>query len=383
MVDKLYWSRNMHLAIILFLFFFKFFGLATFSLNNRRNSKIWSSKNVALFVNSKLGILYNLFVSFLIITLNFSLMPLIFYAEYAFRTNITIILETFQALLGSSVIILTLLSYCIFQSVIKEIGNYLIRIELILHRLQQPINQKYIFNLLFFVCLFKFIIFVALLFTEIIYFKPEPITLLGNLIPTIFAGLLFVQYFFVITLINEMFIKLNCIMQNFYQNRLDDFNSNILYQNRRIFLNCSRIHLLLQIRNIHDHLCNISREISQFYAFPTLTGLCFIFFTSLYIIYFFLAIFLKNINVDLILVINGILWIILLLCPFGLLTSKITKIVNEIEKTGCIVHILLNCVIDQKVKKELKQFSFQLLHQKIIFSTNGYFTLDNKFFQSI
>ncbi|KAG9428777.1 gustatory receptor 28a [Apis mellifera carnica] len=73
----------------------------------------------------------------------------------------------------------------------------------------------------------------------------------------------------------------------------------------------------------------------------------------------------------------------LLLCPFGLLTSKITKIVNEIEKTGCIVHILLNYVIDQKVKKELKQFSFQLLHQKIIFSTNGYFTLDNKFFQSI
>lgn len=331
MVDKLYWSRNMHLAIILFLFFFKFFGLATFSLNNRRNSKIWSSKNVVLFVNSKLGILYNLFVSFLIITLNFSLMPLIFYAEYAFRTNITIILETFQALLGSSVIILTLLSYCIFQSVIKEIGNYLIRIELILHRLQQPLNQKYIFNLLFFVCLFKFIIFVAVLFTEIIYFKPEPITLLGNLIPTTFAGLLFVQYFFVITLINEMFIKLNCIMQNFYQNRLDDFNSNILYQNRRIFLNCSRIHLLLQIRNIHDHLCNISREISQFYAFPTLTGLCFIFFTSLYIIYFFLAIFLKNINVDLILVINGILWIILLLCPFGLLTSKITKIVNEVN----------------------------------------------------
>lgn len=27
---------------------------------------------------------------------------------------------------------------------------------------------------------------------------------------------------------------------------------------------------------------------------------------------------------------------------------------TQIEKTGCIVHILLNCVIDQKVKKEVK-----------------------------
>ncbi|XP_006622113.2 uncharacterized protein LOC102672728 [Apis dorsata] len=374
MLDKLYWSRNMHIAIMLFLFFFKFFGLATFSLNNRRNSKISSSKNVVFFVGSKLGILYNLFGSFLIIASNFFLMPLIFYAEYAFRTNMTIILETFQALLGSSVIILTLLSYCIFQSVITKIGNYLIRIEIILHRLQQPLNQKYIFNVLFFVCLFKLVIFVVLLITEIIYFKPEPITLLGNLIPTIFASLLFIQYFFVITLINEIFVKLNCIIQNFYQNRSDDFNSNILYQNRRIFMNCSRIHLLLQIRNIHDHLCNISREISQFYAFPTLIGLCFIFFTSLYIIYFFLVAFLKNMNVDLMLTINGILWIILLLFPFGLLTSKITKIVNEIEKTGCIVHILLNCVIDRKVKKEVKSIIliFSLFYIKTYSSSNNF-----------
>lgn len=330
-LNKLYWSRNKHRAILLFLFFFKFFGLATFSLNNRRNSKIWSSKNIVVFVGSKLGILYNLLGSFLVIASNFFLIRLILYAEYTYRTNVTIIIETFQGLLGSSMIISTLLSYCIFQSVITKIGNYLIRIEIILHRLQQPLNQKYIFNVLFFICLFKLVLFVVLLITEIIYFKPEPITLLGNLIPTTFAGLLFIQYFFVITLINEIFVKLNCIMQNFYQNKTNDFNSNIMYQNRRIFMNYSRIHLLLKIRNIHNHLYNICREISQFYAFPTFIGLCFIFFTLLYITYFILVLFIKNTNVDLLLIINAILWIILLLFPFGLLISKITKMINEVN----------------------------------------------------
>ncbi|XP_018376827.1 PREDICTED: putative gustatory receptor 28b [Trachymyrmex cornetzi] len=53
------------------------------------------------------------------------------------------------------------------------------------------------------------------------------------------------------------------------------------------------------------------------------------------------------------------------------------------KKTGNIVHDLLNCAIGKETKAELKEFSLQLLHRKIQFTANGYFTLDNTFLHSL
>ncbi|XP_018376936.1 PREDICTED: putative gustatory receptor 28b [Trachymyrmex cornetzi] len=53
------------------------------------------------------------------------------------------------------------------------------------------------------------------------------------------------------------------------------------------------------------------------------------------------------------------------------------------KKTSNIVHDLLNCAIGKETKGELKKFSLQLLHRKILFTANGYFTLDNTFLHSL
>ncbi|KYN09750.1 Putative gustatory receptor 28b [Trachymyrmex cornetzi] len=53
------------------------------------------------------------------------------------------------------------------------------------------------------------------------------------------------------------------------------------------------------------------------------------------------------------------------------------------EKTGSIVHNLLNRAIGQETRAELKKFSLQILHRKIQFTANGYFTLDNTFLYSV
>ncbi|XP_018376825.1 PREDICTED: putative gustatory receptor 28b [Trachymyrmex cornetzi] len=55
------------------------------------------------------------------------------------------------------------------------------------------------------------------------------------------------------------------------------------------------------------------------------------------------------------------------------------------KKTCNIVHDLLNCAIGKETKAELKneEFSLQLLHRKIQFTANGYFTLDNTFLHSL
>ncbi|XP_071862250.1 putative gustatory receptor 28b, partial [Bombus fervidus] len=54
---------------------------------------------------------------------------------------------------------------------------------------------------------------------------------------------------------------------------------------------------------------------------------------------------------------------------------------NSLSKN--LLHTLLNCTIVRQTKVELEQFSLQLLHRKIKFTANQYFTLDNTLFQSI
>ncbi|XP_018376113.1 PREDICTED: putative gustatory receptor 28b [Trachymyrmex cornetzi] len=74
---------------------------------------------------------------------------------------------------------------------------------------------------------------------------------------------------------------------------------------------------------------------------------------------------------------------IFLIYPIFLFTNRITRILIEMKKTGNIVHDLLNCAIGKETKAELKKFSLHLLHRKIQFTANGYFTLDNTFLHSL
>lgn len=377
MVDKSYWSRNMHRLTLLFFFFFKFVGLATFSLNNQANLNKKNSENTMFFISSKLGILYNLFGSCLIIALSFYSIPITLYSDYIHKTIITNIIEIFLIILGCFVMISTLLFYCIFESVIIKIGNYLINTENLLRHLQQPLNRKHIFNVLFLICLFMLILFIILLITEIKNFNPGPIVLMANIVPLIFVSLLFIQYFFVLNLIYAIFVKLNCIIQNFCRSRYDDINLKVVNQTRCVFMSYSRIHLFIQIRDIYNHLCDISREVSHFYSFSILTALSFIFLVILYNSYYLFLLFVNELNF--LLITNTIIWIMLPLSLLALLTSKVTKVINEvgrfkffffffennysrnltciflqIEKTGYIIHILLNCTIDRETKIEVK-----------------------------
>lgn len=331
MIDKSYWSRNMYRLSLLFFFFFKFAGLATFSLNNQANLNK-NSENIMFFISSKLGIFYNLFGSCLIILLGLYSIQATIYLKFVHKTDVICIIEIFQIILGSFVIISTLLFYCIFESVIVKIGNYLINIENVLRRLQQPLNRRHIFNILFLICLFILILFITLLITEIKLFNSEPvIKLMGDFIPLVFVGLLFIQYFFVLNLIYVIFVKLNCIIQSFCRSRCDDINLKILNQTQCVFMSYSRIHLFIQIRNIYDHLCDICREVSDFYSFSILTALSFIFLVILYNLYYLFLLF-NDEETNFLLITNTIIWIILPLSLLALLTSKVTKVINEVGR---------------------------------------------------
>ncbi|XP_043525370.1 putative gustatory receptor 28a [Frieseomelitta varia] len=381
MSSKLHWSRGRSRVILLFLLFFKFIGLATFSLKTPTVPKKKCSGNVLVFfTGSKLGVFYNLIWSFLIIASNFITIPILNDIDYAFKTIITQIFEISQVLMGSFVISWILVFYCINEAAFVKVGNYIICLEGALCRLQKPLNWKHIFYVLFFIYLLLLGLFVALLITEIICFS-NFISIIADILPITFMGFFFIQYFSLVTLTNAISVNVNCAIQDLGRAK---FNNTAFDQARHMFISSSKIHLVVQIRDIHDQLYDISNEISRIYSLPTLVALPFTFYVLLYNVYYlFELIAVQNVAANFLILINSLLWIICILYPLGLLTFKITKATNEIQKTGNLVHTLLKYTIDRQIKEELEQFSLQLLHRKIKFTANGYFTLDNMFFKSI
>ena len=314
--------------IVLFLLFFKFIGLATFSLKTQTVSKKKCSENVLVFfTGSKLGIFYNLIWSCLIIASNFFTIPILYVVDYAFKTIITQIFEISQALMGTFVVSWILLCYCINEAAFVKVGNYLICLEDALCRLQQPLNWKHIFYVLLFVYLLFLGLLVALSITEIICFN-NPVSIIADILPITLLGFFFIQYFSLVTLTNAISVNVNCAIQDLGQTK---FNNSAFDQARHVFISSSKIHLVVQIRDIHDQLYDISNEVSRIYSLPTLVALPFTFYVLLYNIYYlFEPITVQNVATNLMILFNSVLWIIFILYPLGLLTFKITKATNEV-----------------------------------------------------
>lgn len=330
MSSKLHWPRSRSRVILSFVLFFKFIGLATFSLKIQTASKKKYSENVLVFfTGSKLGVFYNLIWSCLVIASNFITIPILRDADYAFKTIVTQIFEISQALMGTFVISWILICYCINEAAFVKVGNYLICLEGALCRLQQPLNWKHIFYVLFFIHLLSLGLFVALLITEIISFD-NFISIVADILPATFMGFFFLQYFSLVTLTNACSVNVNCAIQDLGRTKFNN-TVNTVDQTRHMFISSSKIHLVVQIRDIHDQLYDISNEISRIYSLPILVALPFTFYVLLYNVYYlFEPITVQNVAANFIILINSMLWIIFMLYPLGLLTSKITKATNEV-----------------------------------------------------
>ncbi|KOC68100.1 Putative gustatory receptor 28a [Habropoda laboriosa] len=385
MARSLQSSRNMYRVTLLLLFVFKFIGLATVTVSsNQGNSKGKWRENALHFTGTKIEIVYNMLLSCLILATNYVTVPALYSADYTNKTSITTLMEIFQGVIGSLLIFLTLLYYCMNQSALVRIGNYLIEAKDSLRRLQKPIDEKRVFRLFFVVYLLNFSLIVCLWVTDEAAFHNAPIVWLANILPTIFVSMLYIQYFSVLTCIDAVFSKINSTIQDIHKSGYDGVRPNILQHTRRICISPLTVQLLVQVRNLHEHLCDVSGKVSQFYAPPILMATFFTFVTLLYNTYYLVEPFLSTSEyLDPVIMINTVFWLLALLYPFNLLTNKITSVTNEIERTGGVVHTLLNCTIDRGMKTELERFSLQLLHRKIRFTANGYLELDNASFQSM
>ncbi|XP_012055797.1 PREDICTED: putative gustatory receptor 28b [Atta cephalotes] len=362
--------------------FFKLIGLATFA----HQIVIYEKRMSYTFQYSKLGIVYNIVLSSLMIASNYMSIPLRLNWNYKIKTNLSVCIAVLQTVLGALMICVTLISYCINQKSLVRIANRLITIEHEIDRLYDlyyPLQRQRIFYTIIIVCILKICLLILLLFTEIFTIHTGPVSWLTDVLPTFHVGWLLIQYFLLVTVIQTYFADVNRAIQSLIRINISDLQLQSLYRTR-IIVNNSTIHQLLQLRDVHCHLCKISEDASSFYSLPLLFGIVFFFLTLIYNGYYFLSFLLTddilNYSYN---IIDVIVWIIFLIYPISLLTSRITRILIEMKKTGNIVHDLLNCAIGKEIKAELKKFSLQLLHRKIQFTANGYFMLDNTFLHSL
>ncbi|XP_071627272.1 uncharacterized protein [Temnothorax longispinosus] len=366
------------------IIFFKINGLATFAHHIVTRRK----RPLCAFYYSKFGIVYNVVLSCLIIASNYLSIPFILTVQYENKSNLTVTLEVLQAILGSLVICAILLFYCIDQKSLVRIVNQLMDVEHEMDRLYllyRPLRRQRIFYAVTIVCVLKVCLLILLLTTETLAFHVGPVAWLTDILPSLYVGWLLIQYFLLVTIIQADFADVNQAIESLTEVGTPNLQPQSFYQTRRIIFNNSTVRQLLQLRDMHYHLCEISKDVSDFYSLPVLFGVTFLFLTLIFNGYYLLApaLMITGDSLEFKILSNTIIWLIFLIYPISILTNRITKTLNEIGKTGKIIHSLLRCTISKESKSELKQFSLQLLHHKVQFTAKGYFALDNSFLHSL
>ncbi|XP_018376048.1 PREDICTED: uncharacterized protein LOC108769526 [Trachymyrmex cornetzi] len=312
------------------IMFFKLIGLATFA----HRIVIYKKRTSYTFQYCKLGIAYNVVLSSLMIVLNCMSISFRTNLDYENKTNVTIGIEVLQTILGALVSCVTLISYCINQKSLVRIANRLITIEHQIDRLYDlyhPLRRQRIFCTMILVCILKICILILLLFIKILIAHTS--SLLIDILPTFQVGWLLIQYFLLVTVIQTDFADVNRAIQSFTRIIIPDLRLQSLYQ-KRIVVNNSTVHQLLQLRDVHCHLCEISEDVSSFYSLPVLFSIGFLFLSLIYNGYRFLWILLMTddfLNLNYSSMIYEIVWIIFRIYPIFLLTNRITRILIEVE----------------------------------------------------
>ncbi|EZA50864.1 ObirGr4 [Ooceraea biroi] len=375
--------RNFFCRFWISLSFFKLIGLATFTLCIVTQHK----RTLNTFRYSKRGIAYNVALISLMIASNFLSIPFRLHMEYENKTNLTVGIEILQTILGTIVICTILFRYCVDQKCLVRIANQLMDIEHEVDRLYRScsLQRQRVRSTLIVACAMKFCLLIVLLITEIYAFHASPISWLTDILPTFHVGWLMMQYFLLVTIIQADFADVNRAIQSLSRVSTPDLRPRSpLCQTRRVVVSNSSVCQLLQLRDAHCHLCDIAEGVSGFYSLPMLFGITFAFLTLIYNAYYLLVpLLISDEILQYELFINTVLWLAFLMYPIIILTNRISRILNEIGRTGNMVHSLLSCTLGKEARSELKQFSLQLLHRKIRFTANDYFALDNTFFHSM
>ncbi|XP_018376041.1 PREDICTED: uncharacterized protein LOC108769520 [Trachymyrmex cornetzi] len=312
------------------IMFFKLIGLATFA----HRIVIYKKRTSCTFQYCKLRIAYNVVLGSLMIASTYVSVPHRLSFSYQDHINLTVYIDVLQTVLGALVICIISISYCIGQKSLVRIANRLITIEHEIDRLYNlyhPLQRQRIFCIMITVCIMKICLLILLLLMEFLAYRSGPASWLTDVLPAFHVGWLLIQYFLLVTVIQTDFADVNRAIQNLTRFHTPDLRLQPLYQTRRIVVNNSTVHQLLQLRDVHCHLCEISEDVSSFYSLPILFGVVFNFLTLICNGYYFLLyLLLSDISNSYYGIICVMVRIIILIYPIFVLSNGITRILIEV-----------------------------------------------------
>ncbi|XP_018376042.1 PREDICTED: uncharacterized protein LOC108769521 [Trachymyrmex cornetzi] len=322
--------QNLFWMFRILMIFFKLIGLTTFA----HQIVVYKKRTSYTFQYSKLGFVYNVVLSSLMIASNYMTIPLRLNWEYKIKSNLTVGIAVLQNVLGALMICAILISYCVKQKSLLRITNRLITIEHEMDRLYDlyhPLRRQRIFCTIIIVCILKICLLMLLLFTDNLALGSNPVSWLTDVLPTFHVGWLLIQYFLFVTVIQTNFADVNRAIQSLTRINAPDLRLQSLYQTRRIIMNNSIVYQMLQLRDVHCHLCEISEDVSSFYSLPVLFGVVFLFLTLIYNGYFLFWILLITDDIlEYETLSSSIVWIIFVIYPIFLLSNRITRILIEV-----------------------------------------------------
>ncbi|OXU18068.1 hypothetical protein TSAR_004440 [Trichomalopsis sarcophagae] len=361
---------------------FKVFGLATMSMTvcTKKNN----FKNRKMFSYSYHGIIYNgVLICFLIIAGIYKM----YYIQDKLidQSRMSEVIDVFGNFIIYAVSVVLLSKYMISQTLAVRIGNNLYSINLVLERFNLKYKNQYMIMHYKLVLLFDLTIWLGVIiigsFSDCTF-----IAAILTYIPNFIINCLVIQYVVIIIFIYGEAKALN----NQFRKYVDRaFSDTLLYQFRRPILSA---HYYLPENNeiiLLQKSClsiyEVSNNVSKFYSLSILICIVKLFFSIILNTYFFLkpSIFGKNIITSTMNHVWSISWLTLDTFSLCILTQYITMTVNEIKKTGDIVHQILRHSTGLGVIKQLNNFSLHLLHKNIQFTAMDMFSLDCTLLHSI
>ncbi|XP_063993684.1 gustatory and pheromone receptor 39a-like [Diachasmimorpha longicaudata] len=203
------------------------------------------------------------------------------------------------------------------------------------------------------------------------------------LLPSMIMNWYVMQYIFMLVMIESRVGSVNRGFLMIAKRRL----ATLVYSNARpADLNERKmVNNFLILRRGHAILAGICRDVSTYYSFPILPTIAFLCCATIYDSYYLvMPLVVPSNDTSILEIANMICWLLMEMLPVVVLAVYVTRVLNQMEKTGSIVfNVLSQSALTYVAKNELAEFSVELLHRKIQFTAYGIFSLDGTLIRSI
>lgn len=327
------------------LHIFNIFGLTTLSVTTKEKEKI--TGNEAYFLNSRYALLYNFILLIVITIINLWTSEHLYVVRYKRVLNLFFIVDIFEQLLGTIVVMVILIFYCANKETSLELISKIYKLKLITDKLNFQSKRATFFYILFFISFF-IIISVIIFVSGIIYFQTH-LYLISGITRNLTIVLFLFQY-------ASVAISLSFILKNINETLLKMMESLPTVKQikkNNVFVSVKKLQLLSTIRDLHFSVLEICQKVNNFYGIPILLGIGYMFICSVTYSYFLVhLVIVRKPFFNIIEYVHNFLTFTSFMCSFIALSKSINKIMQE------VYIILINFY--EYYLKDLFNFKFHL-----------------------